>query len=53
MQIEPGPMPILIISAPFLIKNLAASGVATLPTHIEVFFLSFDILLNVSFTFLV
>ena len=39
VQIEPGPMPILIISAPLLIKNLAASGVATLPTHIEVFFL--------------
>ena len=32
VQIEPGPIPTLIASAPNLIKSLAASGVAILPT---------------------
>ena len=35
VQIEPGPIPILIASAPFDIKSLAASSVAILPTIIS------------------
>ena len=43
VQIEPGPIPTLIASAPNLIKSLAASGVAILPTTIGnfIFFLTF------------
>ena len=35
VQIEPGPIPTLIPSAPALIKNLAASTVAIFPTTIS------------------
>ena len=54
MQIEPGPIPTLIISTPNLIKNLAASGVAILPAH-KAIFLFFNFLINliISPTFLV
>ena len=43
VHIEPGPIPTLIASAPNLIKSLAASGVAILPTTIGnfIFFLIF------------
>ena len=33
VQIEPGPIPTLIISTPNFIKNFAASGVAIFPAH--------------------
>ena len=33
VQIEPGPIPILIISTPNFIRNFAASGVAIFPAH--------------------
>ena len=36
VQIDPGPIPTLIASAPNLIKSLAASGVAIFPTTIGV-----------------
>ena len=35
VQIEPGPIPTLIPSAPALIKNFAASAVAIFPTMIS------------------
>ena len=41
MQIEPGPIPTLIISTPNLIKNLAASNVAIFPAHNVVLFVFF------------
>ena len=54
MQIEPGPMPTLIISTPSLIKNLAASAVAIFPAHREVLLvIFFFIFLIISATFLV
>ena len=54
MQIEPGPIPTLIISTPNFIKNLAASGVAIFPAHKAIFvFLKFLINLIISPTFLV
>jgi hypothetical protein len=54
VQIEPGPIPTLIISTPNLIKNLAASGVAIFPAHKAIFlFLNFLINLIISPTFLV
>ena len=37
VQIEPGPIPTFTMSTPCLIKNLAASLVATLPAHSAVF----------------
>ncbi len=37
VQIEPGPIPTLITSAPALIRNFAASGVAIFPAHKAVF----------------
>jgi hypothetical protein len=45
VQIEPGPIPTLIISAPALYNFFAASPVATFPTQIGIlllFFLIFD-----------
>ena len=45
MQIEPGPMPILIISTPNFIKNFAASGVAIFPAH-KAILLFFNFLIN-------
>jgi hypothetical protein len=38
VQIEPGPIPTLMISTPKLIKNLAASAVAIFPAHKVVLF---------------
>ena len=46
VQIEPGPIPTFIPSAPFFNKKLAAAAVATFPTTISVseciFFSSFN-----------
>ena len=54
VQIEPGPIPTLIISTPYSSKNLAASGVAIFPAHKAVFlFFFFLINLIISETFLV
>ena len=54
VQIEPGPIPTLIMSTPNLIKNFAASGVAIFPAHNAVLlFLNFFIYLIISPTFLV
>ena len=54
VQIEPGPIPILIISTPSLIKNFAASGVAILPPHTAIFlFLILLINLIISATYFV
>ena len=54
VQIDPGPIPTLIISTPNLIKNFAASGVAIFPAH-KAMFLSFIFFINltISPTFLV
>jgi len=53
VQIEPGPIPTLIISTPSLTKNLAASDVAIFPAHNEVLFVFFAfIFLIISATFL-
>jgi len=48
VQIEPGPIPTLIISTPNLIKYFAASGVAIFPAH-KVIFLLFIIYRHYSF----
>ena len=54
MQIEPGPIPTLIISTPNLIKNFAASAVAIFPAQIAVFFgRNFFIFLIIDPTFFV
>ena len=52
MQIDPGPIPTLIISAPELYNFFAASPVAIFPTHIGTFFVIFFIHNNVCKTFL-
>ena len=41
VQIEPGPIPTLIISAPELYNFFAASPVAIFPTHIGIEFFIF------------
>ena len=53
VQIDPGPIPTLIILKPNLIKNFAASGVAILPAH-KAIFLLLNFLINfiISPTFL-
>ena len=49
VQIEPGPIPTLIMSTPSLIKNFAASGVAIFPAHNAILlFYIFYIFNNVS-----
>ena len=54
VQIDPGPIPTLIISTPNFTKKLAASEVATFPAHKVTFFgLIFFILVIISPTFLV
>ncbi len=54
VQMDPGPIPTLIISTPNLIKNFAASGVAILPAHNAILlFFNFFINLIISATFLV
>ena len=54
VQIDPGPIPTLIISTPNLIKYFAASAVAMFPAHKVVFFgFIFFIFFIISPTFLV
>ena len=54
MQIEPGPIPILIISTPNFIRNFAASGVAIFPAHKAILLVFiFLIYLIISATFFV
>ena len=52
VQIDPGPIPTLIISTPNLIKNLAASAVAIFPAHKAVLLSFFFYFFIISATFL-
>ena len=53
VQIDPGPIPTLIISTPNFIKNFAASAVAIFPAHrVVLFVFNFFIALIISATFL-
>ena len=52
VQIDPGPIPTLIISAPELYNFFAASPVAIFPTQIGTFFVIFFIFDNVRRTLL-
>ena len=52
VQIEPGPIPTLIISTPELYNFFAASPVAILPTQIGIFLIIFFIFDKVLKTFL-
>ena len=51
MQIDPGPIPTLIISAPELYNFFAASPVAIFPTQIGTFLIIFFIFIKVLRTF--